>query len=387
MAIRNLFTFSSEDGWKSYWKTFLLTGLSVTLLIYGSFYIIDPYDCYPFSIKGERVPVSSDARYFHTLLARSDRFDSAIIGASTSRNLQPHQLNPLFQSAFVNLAFNSASAYEQDRMLDLFIRHHANVKTIIWGLDMVWYTTQDEYRRFTRPDEDFPEWLYLPDADRWKQPLAFNLKNIEHSFNQLLFMLGLKQFEYGLDGFTSYHRRKPMTLDQKRMRIYGSKSPKVKKAVYPPTVLSPEKLASLVFPAEVILKAGLDRLPDRTEKILFFPPYHYYHQPAEGSREALVLAEFQRRVARLAERYHNIYVLDFMIRSPFTTNDDLYFDNIHTTPKGGLELGDQLFQATQHDDRPDSRVLYRVHPPKSAPSDHQLKATFRKNGALSRKSP
>jgi hypothetical protein len=386
MAIRNLFTFSSEDRWKSYWKTFLLTGTCLSLLIYGSFYVIDPYDCYPFSIKGERGPVSSDARYFHTLLARSDRFNSAIIGASTCRNLQPHQLNPLFQSTFVNLSFNAASAYEQARMLDLFIRHHAHAKTIIWGLDMVWYKTQDEYSRFARPDEDFPEWLYVPDADRWKQPLAFNLKNFEHSLNQLWFMLGLKHFEYGLDGFTPY-RRKPMALDQKRIRIYGAKSPKVKKAVYPPAVLSPEELASLVFPAEAILKASLDRLPDRTEKILFFPPYHYYHQPAEGSREALVLAEFKRRLARLAQRYHNIYILDFMIRSPFTTNDDLYFDIVHTTNEGGLELGDQLFQATQQDDQADSRVLYRSRPSESALSDNLLTATARKNGALSRESP
>jgi len=384
MAIRNLFIFSSEDGWKSYWKTFLFSGIGLTLLIYGSFYIIDPYDCYPFSIKGERGPVSSDARYFHTLLARSDRFDSAIIGASTCRNLQPHQLNPLFQSAFVNLSFNAASAYEQGRMLDFFLRHHAHVKTIIWGLDMVWFKTQDKYSRFARPNEDFPEWLYVPDADRWKQPLAFNLKNFEHSLNQLWFMLGLKQFEYGLDGFTPY-RKKPMPLDQKRIRIYGSKSPKVKKAVYPPTVLSSEKLASLVFPAEAILKASLDRLPDRTEKIIFFPPYHYYHQPAEGSREALVLREFKHRVARLAERYHNIYIVDFMIRSPFTTNDDFYLDIVHTTIEAGLELGHRLFQATVQDDRLDSRVLYYAPPPENAPSGQHRTATFYKNGALSRK--
>ena len=386
MAIRNLFTFSSEDDWKSYWKTFLLTGIGLCLLIYGSFYIIDPYDCYPFSIKGERGPVSSDARYFHTLLARSSRFDSAVIGASTCRNLQPRQLDPLFYATFVNLSFNAASAYEQARMFDLFIRHHAHAKTIIWGLDMVWYKTQDEYSRFARPDEDFPEWLYVPDADRWKQPLAFNLKNFDHSMDQLLFMLGLKQFEYGLDGFTPY-RRKPMSLDQKRFRIYGSTSPKVKQAVYPPAVISPKELTGLVFPAEAILKASLDRLPDQTEKIIFFPPYHYYHQPAEGSREALVLAEFKHRVARLAERYHHIYILDFMIRSPFTTNDDLYFDIVHTTMEGGLELGDQLFQATQQDDRPDSRVLYRSPPPESAPNGHQRTATPRHQGALSWKSP
>ena len=371
MAIRNLFTSSSEDGWRSYWKAFLLTGLCLCLLIYGGFYLIDPYDCYPFSIKAERGPVSSDARYFHTLLARSNRFDSAVIGASTSRVLQPKRLDPLFKATFVNLSFNAASAYEQSRMLALFLRHHPAVNTVIWGLDMVWYKTEDHYTRFARPDEDFPEWLY--GEDRWKRPMAFNLKNLEHSWNQLLYMASLKTFEYGADGFTPY-RDKPMPLDEKRMRIYGSILPKVKKTVVDPVRLSDEELKNLVFPGEAILKASLDSLPVGTRKVLFFAPYHYYHQPPEGSRKALVLEEFKRRVVRLAKRYHHIYLFDFMIQSPFTTNDAFYLDEVHTTTEAGEVLADQLYKSTQLATEVDARVLYHAEPSGSVQQNCQRAA-------------
>lgn len=155
MDIRNLFTSNSNFTWKAYWKGFIASSLLLCLLIYGAFYLIDPYDYYPFSIKAQRAPVSSDARYFHTMLARSNQFDSAIIGASTARELRPEQLDPLFHSKFVNLSFNAASAYEQSKILALFVKHHREIKTIIWGLDFVWYKTEDQYTKFVDPMKIF----------------------------------------------------------------------------------------------------------------------------------------------------------------------------------------------------------------------------------------
>jgi hypothetical protein len=253
-------------------------------------------------------------------------------------------LDPLFQSKFVNLSFNAASAYEQSKILDLFIRHHREIKTIIWGLDFVWYKTSDEYTKFARPDEDFPEWLY--DSECWKHPLPFNLKNYENSMNQLLFMLGLKQFEYGLDGYTTYARRS-MTLDEKRLRIYGSKTPQDKKTVAPAIYLSQEKLEALSFPAEKILKESLDSLPIDTKKILFFVPYHFFHQPADGSYEAAVIREFKHRTSRLVKQYQNIHLLDFMFHSDLTTKDDYYLDKVHTTVEGGTETARQIHRSVQ----------------------------------------
>jgi hypothetical protein len=355
MGIRNLFTSNSNFTWKVFWKRFTTFSLFLCLAIYGAFYLIDPYDCYPFSIKARRAPVSSDARYFHTMLARSEAFDSAIIGASTARELRPQQLDPLFQSRFVNLSFNAASAYEQSKMLALFASHHPAIKTVVWGLDFVWYKTEDTYTKFARPDEDFPEWLY--GADCWKHPMPFNLKNFENSVNQLWYMLGLKQFKYGLDGYTTYARR-AMTLDEKRLRIYGSTTPLEKPPANPIVAMSAEQRQALVFPSEAILRSSLESLPAGTEKILFFVPYHFYHQPPEGSHEAHVIQEFKGRISRLVQQFPNTHLLDFMIHSDITTTDAYYLDKVHTTVEGGTVIAQEIYRSSKAQTSIEGRVNY-----------------------------
>ena len=51
--------------------------------------IVDPYDSVPFSPGWERYPVTSQSRPYNIKLARRGRFDSAVIGNSTSMLLHP----------------------------------------------------------------------------------------------------------------------------------------------------------------------------------------------------------------------------------------------------------------------------------------------------------
>ncbi|MCC7282510.1 MAG: hypothetical protein IT556_09020, partial [Acetobacteraceae bacterium] len=55
------------------------------------------------------------------MLARSARFDSAILGTSTSRMLRPAVLDPLFGARFANLSMNDATAWEQYRLGLVFL--------------------------------------------------------------------------------------------------------------------------------------------------------------------------------------------------------------------------------------------------------------------------
>ena len=55
-------------------------------------------------------------------IVRSKRFDSLIIGTSTSRLLDPELLDRLFHVRLANLAMDSTMAWEQKTMLDLFLR-------------------------------------------------------------------------------------------------------------------------------------------------------------------------------------------------------------------------------------------------------------------------
>jgi hypothetical protein len=275
------------------------------------------------------------------LLARSDRFDSAVIGASSGRQLQPETLNALFGSRFVNLCINAAYPDEQAGVLKLFLHRHPRPKTIIWGFDWVWYQNPTAYQAFEKENRALPDWLYEENSARHLMP--FSLLSFTHSRDQLLAMLNLRQFPFGLNGYTDYTHGKQMTLDEKRFWIYGSATPKARQSFVPPVVLTQEETDAIEFPSEAVLKSCLAALPLDTEKILFFTPYHWYGQPVPGSRDAAMLGLFKKRLVRLASRYPNTHVLDFTFESPFTTRDDYFLDGLHSTVEAGVELAHLLY--------------------------------------------
>ena len=126
--------------------------------VYAFVVLVDPFDCLPLSPPADRVPVASNARFSFPALARSGKFDSAIIGTSTSRLLRPAVLNPEFGAHFVNLAMNDATVYEQSRLLSVFARAHPTARMVMIGLDVRWCVTGETYQKLTpRP---FPAWLY-----------------------------------------------------------------------------------------------------------------------------------------------------------------------------------------------------------------------------------
>jgi hypothetical protein len=91
-------------------------------------------------------------------LARSDRFDSAVFGTSTSRLLRPVVLNAAFGARFVNLAMNAATAYEQTRLMAVFRRAHPEAHQVLVGLDLAYCRPGLPELKFTpRP---FPAWMY-----------------------------------------------------------------------------------------------------------------------------------------------------------------------------------------------------------------------------------
>ena len=73
-------------------------------------------------------------------LARSDRFDSAIFGTSTSRLLRPAVLNAEFGARFANLSMNAATAYEQSRLMAVFRTAHPAARMVLVGLDISYCT-------------------------------------------------------------------------------------------------------------------------------------------------------------------------------------------------------------------------------------------------------
>jgi hypothetical protein len=271
-------------------------------------------------------------------LAKKSQFDSAIIGSSTVRLLNPDDLNPLLGSKFVNLAMNAASVFEQEAIFDVFLRYHPHPKTVIFGVDHV-YFEKNNYAKFigaVKP-EHFPEWMY--DENPLNDWLPYNWRTMQITLKQFKCITGMRPFKFRVDGYEDFTKTMfSHDIDHIREVIYGSKTSKEKKPLEPAVQASQELIKSFAFPAIKHLDRMLSRLPKTTRKIVIIPPVHAYHQPSPGSEAAVNLEEFKRRVADLVCRYQNAALFDFMIESPITTRDENYFDEIHYTVTVAKEI-------------------------------------------------
>ena len=284
-------------------------------MLYGFVALVDPWDTLPLSPPAPRVPISTNARFSFPALARSPRFDAVVLGTSTARLLQPALLNPEFGARFANLAMNSATAYEQTRLLEVFLRAHPQPRAVIIGLDAQWCGENPE-RLTPRP---FPEWMY--EANLWPAyrhmltPYA-----VQEAANQFAVMIGLKRRRYGLDGFTSFVPEE-QKYDTARRDAAFARWPLTDPSPAPPS-------ARLDFPALALLRRAMASIPAGTRTLLFFTPYHIEQQGEPGSGTALRWAECKREVARISAQT-GAEALDFMIPSSITRDRSNYWDPLH----------------------------------------------------------
>ncbi|MBV8916265.1 MAG: hypothetical protein JOZ05_24915, partial [Acetobacteraceae bacterium] len=284
-------------------------------MVYGFVIIVDPWDTLPLSPPLPRVPISTNARFSFPALARSRIFDSVVLGNSSARLLEPRLLNAGFGARFANLAMNSATAYEQSRMLQVFLRAHPRPLAVMFGLDQEWCSPS--FRRYT--ERPFPEWMYTDNlwpAYRYMlTPYA-----VQEAANQFAVMLHLKWRRYGLDGYTSFV---PPESAYDRVRRDAAF------LRWPPTDRSPPPPdARAVFPALSLLRQDLFSLPPETRKVLFFVPYYIERQGEAGSVTAWNWAQCKQQVAAVAAET-GAEAIDFMIPSAITRDKDNYWDPVH----------------------------------------------------------
>lgn len=262
-----------------------------------------------------RVPISTNARYSFPALARSPRFDSVILGDSTARLLQPAVLDPGLHARFANLSMNAATAYEQSRMLALFLHAHPRPNAVIVSMSQAWCT--ETAARFT--PRSFPEWMYRGSPWAAYRELLTPYA-IQEAANQFAVMMGWKQRRYGLDGYTSFVPPDSAYDPAKRDALFRHWGPVANGPA--PADVEP------AYPAMPMLAAMLQSLPPGTRRILFFAPQSVDLQGVPGSIAAWRWAGCKREVAGLAREYGAL-ALDFNRVSPITTDRDNFWDPVH----------------------------------------------------------
>jgi hypothetical protein len=311
---------TSSSDWRRFFRLAAGTAALAVAIVYAFIVLVDPFDTLPLSPPADRAPVASNARFAFPALARSNRFDSAIFGTSTSRLLRPAVLNAEFGARFVNLAMNAATAYEQSRLMAVFRRAHPDARLVLVGLDISYCGAGDTEPRLTpRP---FPEWMY--DNSPWHgYREMFNLYALQEAGQEFGVLLGLKHEDYGRDGYTSFVPP-DAAYDPARVAQHLREYPK-----FVPSGGGVGDPSAWRYPSLERLDADIAALAASTRKILFFVPYNQTTMPPPGSSGDSIWRECKRRVAALTRRVPNALAVDFMRPSPITGVDDNYWDSMH----------------------------------------------------------
>lgn len=311
---------SSSDAaaWPRFLRRLLATAIGGCLVVYAFIALVDPWGVLPLSVPAERPPVSTNARYAFAGLARSQRFDSAIVGTSTARILIPDVLNAALGTRFVNLGMNAATPYEQSRILEVFLRHHRQPAVIIQGIELIWCAPGSPPRYSPRP---FPEAFYeISPWPAYREMLS--VYALTEAVNQFAVLTRIRRPRYGRDGYTRYlpddaRYDAPRALAQLRPITWDS------------TDAAPAPASPIALEGVELMRNALRAMPPETRAILAFMPLHLGAQPAPDSPLGVAVADCKRQMAELARARPNTILLDFMRPSRITREASYYWDEKH----------------------------------------------------------
>ena len=347
---------SESADWRSFVFLFLIMLIGGVAVIYLFILLIDPYGVVPFSLPLDRRIVSIDQRHMYPQIVRSGHFDSLIVGTSTSRLIDPELLDRSLHARFANLAMDSATAWEQTTMADLFLRKVGPPKVLIVALDAVWCDPDADRDRITF--RGFPHWLY--DDDAWNDYLhLLNEGTLEIAVREAGYQLGLYRERIRFDGYEVFvPPDSQYDAGRAHGKIWGNAPPPAAALAAAAPPLSADERSRLAFPALSWLDASLARLPAGSLKILAFMPVHVAAQPQPGSHAAAVEAECKARIAAIG-RNRGATVIDWRIASELTRTDSNYWDALHYR----VPVADRLAQAlaaaalTRRESEDDSYVI------------------------------
>lgn len=339
--------------WRAFVFRFLAVFIGGSALLFAVLLFADPWGTLPFSSPFPRTPADHSQRWAYPELARSPRFDAAIIGDSTSRLLDPADLDPVTDSRFVNLAMVHAFAFEQAQLLDVFLAAHPAPRALLIGLDRVWCERGDDLQHYGYGP--LPEWLYRGNTVEAMGNL-FNMHAIETAWRSITAKLGLSPQPYGPAGFqlidVDHHHFDPAlakALIKQNLAEYWS------------TPANPNP-STWHYVALDWLRARIDRLSPSTRLLFVFVARHHLY-PAPGTVGADMMDECHRRVATWARARPGTAVYDLSMPSPMTLDENRWWDAVHMRPEYMAELSRELGAAIGGMDGANVRTLIATPPP------------------------
>lgn len=106
----------------------------ILLTVAGPVFYIDPWQ----QIRYNDKYYAGDQRILNAGLAKNYKYQTAILGTSTSENTLKKDVDNIFNTNSINLCLSGSTALEHRNLLNVIIRNN-DVKTIIYGMDIFTY--------------------------------------------------------------------------------------------------------------------------------------------------------------------------------------------------------------------------------------------------------
>jgi hypothetical protein len=327
----------------------------------------------PFGLRvrpGGPAPVLMDSnqRYMYPQLVRSGRFDSAVIGTSSSRLLDPQRLSEAFGTRFANLAMNAATPWEQLQMARLIRANWNSPKMLIWGIDATWCEADADSAAKRLTPRPFPEEFYVEGNPGLTATLAqLGMATLEIAARRLALAFGQGGPRMRADGFDEF-TPPDSTYDVARARFHlylahGGQAP----ASMPPEPVISQDAGGHAFPALRWLEQELASRHESSGALIVLPPLHWASLPPAGSPQVARDAACKAEIVALAERV-GAGVLDYRLLSPLTRADERFWDPLHYRVDVARRMEADLLSAARGRTLQGEDVVLRATPrPKGRP--------------------
>ncbi|MCE4225084.1 hypothetical protein HCU64_15090 [Methylobacterium sp. C25] len=341
---------SGEAAWRRFATGFVATVVLLGLAAVGFIAWLDPYGL---RVGPGRAPgpiMDKSQRFFYPQIVRSGLYDAAVFGTSTSRLLDPRDLDAAFGAHFANLAINRGAPHEEAELARLFLRH-VEAKALIFGLDSNWCEPDTDQYRYGLP---FPAWLY--EAVSYKTYFQqVSWRTLTMAQGVLLNRFGLAKPKMAANGFTVFTPPE-QSYDARRAsaHIHNDENPLDHLMPAGLDISDPKG----PMPALAWLDKMLADAPPAALKIVAFMPAHVAFQPRDGTPRAERERLCKERVARIGAQ-RGATVVDFRIASPVTTDDANYWDALHYRLPVARRIVDAL-KAAQAGGGDDPAGFYKV---------------------------
>jgi hypothetical protein len=328
-------------GWRRFITAFLASAGIAGLAILAFVTLFDPYGGNPFRLPLGQPLMDTSQRHVYPQIARSGRFDAAVIGSSTLRLVEPATLSAATGARFANLAINAATPWEQIQVADLFARETVHPRALVWGLDPTWCEPDADTPAKRTSPHGFPAWAW--DANRWNDiPNLFSMQTFEIAGRLVAAKLGLAEPRIRDDGYQVFTPPEAaFDLARARSHIYGEET-RAREAM--DRIAPPVPEPDWPLPALDWLEAALARFPADTRIVLVVPPEHVAWQPRAGSFRAARDAACRTRIAGIA-RERGARALDFRIDSAVTREDANFWDPLHHRLPVAARFTDEIARA------------------------------------------